>query len=139
MYWLLFKYQRVHNISFSQENIYKKCFEWLKTPSAKIYKQVDFNDLNHSKLIAKLRVKLDAIEYVLHCEFKCTILCFEKKYQLTIEDFTFSYFDTESIKTIKFKMESEDEWNLIEPYIEKINLDILNFVKPKVMNSKPKQ
>jgi hypothetical protein len=128
MYWLLFKYQRNFNVPLKQDAIYRRCLTWLKAPSGKLDKQDVHSDLNHLMLTALLKIKIDATEYVLHSEFKLTIECLEMQYRIIMEDFTFSYYDTDSLKTIKFKMESEDEWNVIQPYVEKISDNLFKYV-----------
>ncbi|MCB0281297.1 MAG: DUF4468 domain-containing protein [Calditrichae bacterium] len=127
MYWLLFKYQRNYDLPFSREEIYNRCLNWLNTPSAKLSKQDIYNDLVKKLLSAVLKVKIDSSEIVLYSEFKLTIECLDQKYRVIVEDFTFSYYDTDVLRTIRFKMESEDEWNLIKPYILKILEHLLKF------------
>lgn len=131
MYWLLFKYQRNFAVPLDQETIYKRSLTWLRAPAGTLTKEDVFSDPANFRLNAKLKVKIDATEYVLHNEFKFAIECFNQKYRITIEDFTFSYYDTSALKTIKFKMESEDEWNLIKPYIEKIAENLYKYISLK--------
>lgn len=128
MYWLLFKYQRNYDLPYTKEQIYSRCLSWLNTPSGKLSKQDVYNDLNKKLLSVILKVKIDSTEFILYSEFKLSIECLDKQYRVIIEDFTFSYYDTDVLRTVRFKMESEEEWNLIKPYVLKILEHLNKFV-----------
>ena len=123
MYWLLFKHQRTFKVPLTQTDIYERLSKWYRRISASSSQDVNYHEKDNNTIESNIKLHIKSNEELIQVEFNLTIFFESTYYKTTFEDF-YIYYATGTGESKRTALQTENEWSLLQKYVNNVQNSI---------------